>query len=220
VSEFLTGPPSSPEGPFEWGPQGPAFEMPASDGLFSDPELQTGPGSEVPSPVPPKRMAKRSLFMLLGAVGLVGVTVIGASALGGADKRALTGSVALFDVDGLGSAANCAGSGGYGDIEQGMQVVVKNGDGKILATSELGRGEGETAREVLNEGGSSSYDSSYSSSFDSLVVRCTFPFEVKVPSGETFYSVTLGSSGRRGTLTYSKADLDKEDWKVSITIGS
>jgi hypothetical protein len=225
VSDFLTGPPPPPSRPdhgpdFQWDDRGPVSESPRPP---ADDHLNGEEGENLP-PITTGRVFSRSFFMLLGAVALVGLTVIGAFGLNRDDKKTITGSVVLFDAagDGIaGSQTNCYGDGGYDDIDSGTQVMVKNGDGKILATTTLQSGSGETAGDVLGDGGvttTTAYDS-YGSSFLSTVVRCTFPFEVEVPSGEKFYSVTVGSNEHRGTLTYSKDDMDKKDWKVDVSLG-
>jgi len=222
VSEFLTGPPPPPDnGPgFEWGERGPVFESPRAPAAD---DFNGEEGDDLP-PITTGRVLSRSFLMVLGAIALLGLTVIGAFGLNRDDKKTITGSVVLFDAagDGIGgSLSNCYGAGGYDDIDSGTQVMVKNGDGKILATTTLHPGAGQTAGDVLADGAvttTTTYDG-YGSSFLNTVVRCTFPFEVEVPSGEKFYSVTVGSNGHRGTLTYSKADMEKNDWKVDVSLG-
>lgn len=46
-----------------------------------------------------------------------------------------------FSLNDFGGSSNCdGGSGGYDDLGPGTDVVVKNGDGKVLGTAELGDG--------------------------------------------------------------------------------
>lgn len=226
MSEFLTGPPAQPSQPdngpeFEWGNPAPVFE--STRPAASAAEVNGEEGDELP-PISTGRIFSRSFVMLLGAVALVGLTVIGAFGLNRDEKKTITGSVVLFDAsgDGIGgSLTNCYGDGGYDDVDSGAQVLVKNGDGKILATTTLQSGTGQTAGDVLSDGGVTTTTSyyGYGSSFLNTVVRCTFPFQVDVPAGEKFYAVTIGSNGHRGTLTYSKDQMAKNDWKVDISIG-
>jgi hypothetical protein len=157
--------------------------------------------------------------MACGALVLVGATVVGASALSGPSTQLLKGSVIVTDSDGFdGGKSNCSGTGGYSDLDSGAQVTIKNGDGKMLASTELGPGRGETWTEVFAAKGLTM--PSGSSSFASDLYRCILPFETKVPKGEKFYSITVGSSGRRGTVSFTKEELAKNGWTADVTIGS
>jgi hypothetical protein len=136
----------------------------------------------------------------------------GASALG-RDTKTVHGTYTLFDEDGLGgTASNCYGDGGYDDVEEGLQVVVRNGDDKLLATTQLENSVGRTVSEVR---GSSSY-----SSYGRTLVECKYIFEAKVPASEKFYAFTTGGSDRRGKLLFSKEEMEQKDWTVHISLGS
>jgi len=214
MSEFLTGPPSPPEQPFEWGDRGPSFELPAPPAVPGADLFGTGFVDAATTVEPPKpKLFKRSLVMGLGALGLVAATMVGASALG-RDTKTVHGTYTLFDVDGVdGTASDCYGDGGYDDVEEGLQVVVRNGDDKLLATTHLENSAGRTVSEVL--GSSSSY-----SSYGRTLVECKFTFEAKVPADEKFYAFTTGGSDRRGKLLYSKDEMEQKDWTVHISLGS
>ena len=80
--------------------------------------------------------------------------------------------------------------GGYEDIKAGAQVVVEDGESKVLATSEL-------------TGGTLTADG------------CSFDFAAEVPE-VPFYRVTVT---HRGALTYSLADLKKQNWHVDSALG-
>ena len=93
--------------------------------------------------------------------------------------------------DGTQSAGSCNGTGGYRDIKAGLPVTLRDGAGAVLATSRLDNGTRDGR-------------------------RCTFGFQLPdIPQAE-FYAVEVG---RRGELTYSFAEMQASDWKVSLTIG-
>ncbi|MDB9496814.1 hypothetical protein PN441_07410 [Spirulina major CS-329] len=108
-------------------------------------------------------------------------------------KYTITGSLTLLDSDIEGSDDYCYGSGGYGDIEANMPVTIRDGQGNILATGNTGAGSKKS------------------------LVECVFDFEVtNIPKTE-FYAIEVG---RRGELNYSFDELNEQDWKVSLSIGT
>jgi Protein of unknown function (DUF732) len=87
------------------------------------------------------------------------------------------------------SGSSCSGSGGYGDIDAGTQVTVKNGKGDILTTTFLETGSGGR-------------------------YLCTFPFSFDITEGEDRYIVSVS---RRGEMSYSFADLKSTG--VALVLG-
>ena len=89
----------------------------------------------------------------------------------------------------------CEGTGGYSDIQEGLKVKVTDETGKILGIGELGsdnnRGEFRS-------------------------VKCVFPFKVEGIPSARFYSIEVG---RRGSLEYSRKDLEKQNWRVHFRLG-
>jgi hypothetical protein len=113
-----------------------------------------------------------------------------------AEGPTLKGTFTLIDSDISRSASGCAGTGGFSDVKQGMQVVVKNQKGEILALGELD---------------SDNYSGEHAN------VVCEFPFSVRdIPRAE-FYEIEVG---RRGGLKYSLDDLRKAGWAVRFSLGS
>jgi hypothetical protein len=104
----------------------------------------------------------------------------------------LDDNLVLIPRDGpLGS--DCWGQRGYDDIRSGLGVVIKDGAGTIIAKDELLSGK-LTGR---NE--------------------CTFPFYVgNVPDAD-FYAIEVGG---RGSLVYSRDEIDRDDWRVAFSVGS
>lgn len=95
----------------------------------------------------------------------------------------------------------CQGTGGYDDIQEGAQVVIKNAEGKTLAFGSLEPGEisGMPPDDLAEDGWS-----------------CTLPFTVSgLPTVDT-YAVTLGS---RGEILYSHEDMVANDWTVELSLG-
>ncbi len=111
----------------------------------------------------------------------------------GVGSHKITGTFKLIDSDVNYNQFTCYGLGGYADIREGADVIVKDGSGKIIAKSKL----------VDDKAGSSARG-------------CAYTFEVAdVPSAD-FYAVSVG---RRGELTYSKSEMAAQGWKVSFSLG-
>lgn len=112
-----------------------------------------------------------------------------------AEGATLTGSFTLIDSDILRTSEGCSGTGGYSDVHAGMQVVIKNEKGEILALGELGpdRNPGQYSE-----------------------VSCVFPFVVKDIPRADFYEIEVG---KRGSLKYSIEDLRKAGWVVGFSLG-
>ena len=110
----------------------------------------------------------------------------------------ITGTFTLYDDDFYvvtrdgPSKGDCWGQGGYDDIGIGLDVIIKDGTGTIIAKDELWPGK-KTDR---NE--------------------CTFPFYVSgVPSAD-FYEIEVG---RRGSLVFSRSEMDYNGWQAHLQLG-
>lgn len=112
----------------------------------------------------------------------------------------LTGTFTLYDSDerwgsefakSLG-IEDCRGSGGYGDIREGLGVVVRDSQGAIIANGDLG--EGKPLSTTL----------------------CEFSFEVTNIPESDFYEVSVG---RRGSVVYQRSELESQDWHLSLSLG-
>jgi hypothetical protein len=89
--------------------------------------------------------------------------------------------------------STCQGVGGYADIKEGLQVTIKDAAGTIVGTSAL----------VFDK-------------TPSPPQTCAYTFEVSGLPDATFYNV---EAGRRGAVTFSRADLDARGWRVELTLG-
>lgn len=99
----------------------------------------------------------------------------------------------MADIDpGARSDQPCTGVGGRDDIAGGAQVIVKDGDGVVLATTHLTAGQ-----------------------FQSSPKACMFDLEASVPLTES-YSVEVS---HLGGLAYSRAELESAGWHVEVALG-
>lgn len=145
--------------------------------------------------------ASRRGWLALGVVIFLAIVAaaafIGLQASGVLSPRhTITGTFDLIDTSGISSGISflggtCEGDGGYGDISAGTNVSLKDGDGKLLASTSLGPGSGSTS-------------------------RCTFEFEFQNVPEVSFYTVEVG---RRGQITNSLADMKAAGWTFALTMG-
>jgi hypothetical protein len=110
-----------------------------------------------------------------------------------AEKHTIEGSITLVDLDGYGDdfAGGCEGTGGYSDISAGAAVTVRDGEGSMLATSDLDSGEDDG-------------------------FGCTFPFTVQDVPNAHFYEIEVS---HRGSLSYSKDEMQANRWTVDFSLG-
>jgi hypothetical protein len=145
----------------------------------ASPPIAVADGPPLPSSAPsaaPASTSSRRGWILLGAV-------IFAAIVAAAGFVSLNNSGALsphhdiagtFDLTTTDSApSSCEGSGGYADIKPGVNVTIRDGEGKLLGTTSLegGTGSGTT---------------------------CSFTFTFRSIGEVPFYTVEVG---RRGALS-------------------
>jgi hypothetical protein len=165
--------------------------------------------------------AKNQTRHYVGIGLLVAVALIaGWAVLWPSKTHQVLGTYLLVDRGGDigGSYDSCYGTGGYRDVQSGMEIEIADGDGTRLATTALRNVSGvDEAREYL-EVAEGSEDAENLDQLESLASRlCLFVFDVELPEVDS-YEFTSGS-GRRGTVTYSKAEMEDNDWAISITLG-
>ena len=108
-----------------------------------------------------------------------------------------TGADSIYLLDDTSPGAPCEGDGGYGDIGAGAPAKLTDEENTILAAETLGTGE------LLSE--------------DGLVFGCDFKIAfTDVPMDRKFYSVEVAG---RGEITYSRDEMEKSDWEISLSIG-
>jgi hypothetical protein len=169
----------------------------------SAPTTEFVPPPPIQPPVGKASGGARRGWLVLGVVIFLAI-VAAAAFLGATNSGLLTphhtikGTFALIDTTGnalfpsiTSTGGVCQGSGGYGDISPGISVVIKDGDGKTLATTQLGSGSGGST-------------------------RCDFAFDLENVPEVAFYSIEIS---HRGALSYSLADMKAMDWSLDLTLG-
>jgi hypothetical protein len=150
-----------------------------------------------PTTFPPRRGLRRPA-VLIGKVAVVlGIIVTTVLLLAfRSDGRELTVNFALLDY-----RSSCAGgSGGYNDVGPGMPVVIRNNDGQVIATGQLGGG-GEPVDVGIGP-----------------KVGCEWTAVVEdVPRGEDYYAIEVGS---RGEQIYTGDQLEERGWSIDLSLGS
>ncbi len=91
---------------------------------------------------------------------------------------------------------------GYRDIGKGKAISIENKEGEIISVTHLQSGVG-----ISLEGNQDINTTS--------IYYCAFPFEADVRESE-FYKININN---RGSLPYSRKELEQQDWEVLITIG-
>lgn len=148
------------------------------------------------------------LALLLGACGGGD-----SSSEQGTDRHTISGSVSITGNADLVLWGNseeqarnpevgvpCVGSGGFSDIQESAPVSLRDEEGKVIGSNRLGEG-------TLSEVAGASLDADKT---------CAFRFTLTdVPDAE-FYSIEVGS---RGEITYSKSDMEENDWMVELSLG-
>lgn len=143
---------------------------------------------------------QRRAHVAAGVV-LAVLAVLGAVAVaGGGDKvptlrapetNTIRGTFTLTDSDGYSGSSSCSGDGGYGDVEAGLKVDVRDESQTLLGTGNL------TSGVEMSDG-------------------CTFRFVVNEVPKAKFYTIEVG---RRGDLSYSHDEMEARGWSVSFTLG-
>jgi hypothetical protein len=145
-----------------------------------------------------KKRLRRRRAITSGVIGAgVIALVIAVILVRPGSKQTLSGSVTVRDSDERNPSVLvldtwCGTRGGYADISSGADVIVKDGEGVVIALSELSRGTAVSA------------------------TSCRFDFIVELPSSD-FYSFNIGN---RNEVTYSKADLMEQDWRLDLSLGN
>jgi hypothetical protein len=164
-------------------------------------------------------MRRTIIPLALAGALLAGCGGGGSGSLGGG-KLTLHGTFTLQDdEDAYGPWNDCSGKEGYDDFGPGMNVTVKDGDGKIVGTGDT---EPLPARWKLDDRANAKEpkaDGEAQAMVDAALADdkgyCTVYIEVPIKKAE-FYSVTIG---RRGDLSYSYDDLSKKDFWIESSLG-
>jgi len=135
---------------------------------------------------------------------IISVVIALGVACGGGELRTISGSIILYDDGPFGAGWEtdkaCYGTGGYDDVNEGAQVVVKDSGGQVIGAGGLGPGL------AVGEPTSSRRFTDF----------CVFLFEVAALPDSEFYSVEVS---HRGELTYSATKLEADGWEVVLSLG-
>lgn len=93
------------------------------------------------------------------------------------------------------TVTSCRGTGGYSDVREGLQVVVRDGAGTTLGTATLELHPSDPMPDIHS---------------------CWYAFTVPGLPETEFYAIEVGD---RGELTYSFDELEEMDWRVSTLLG-
>lgn len=105
------------------------------------------------------------------------------------------------------NGGKCESSESYSDITSGGQVTLKDGAGEIVAIGKLVEG-------VQDLGGRSLTAVQFFFEADEFPI-CKFTFQLDVPAGKDFYSLSIGDP-TRSQFSYTEAELSQA---VNITLG-
>jgi hypothetical protein len=155
----------------------------------------------VPAAAPAAHHKGRAL-VIAGAIILIAILALGGGYVllgaGGHPTHQVAGTFVLTDTSiyskGITAYGTiCEGTGGYSDLSAGVSVILKDENDKTIAATSLGTGTG-----------------------NSLI--CTFHFTLPdVPDNATFYNIQIS---HRGTVSFSHADMVKNDWTIELSMGS
>jgi hypothetical protein len=144
-----------------------------------------------------KAIKRRNILIGSGiSVGVLALALIFV-VFGPGSKQTLIGSITVTDTNFyygssvVVSGGSCYTKGGYSDVNSGTDVVVRNGDGKVLAITQLLPGTPV---------------GSYS---------CKFSYVLEL-SNSDFYAVHIG---KRDDVNYTKLELEERNWILNLTLG-
>ena len=134
--------------------------------------------------------------IVLGLLVVLVTSIVGVSPAW-ADTHKITGTMTMEQGSFHGpTGAACSAGDGYEDISPGVTVKVRDSRDKVIGVGSL-------------------HDGRYVPAGVTGFWYCAFPFAVKVADSST-YSVEIS---HRGSLTYTKRQLEKNGWKVRLTLG-
>jgi hypothetical protein len=150
---------------------------------------------------------KKVPAMTRGLLGAVLAAALVAGCGGGAattptvpSVHTVTGSLVLSGDGAVNiTFPTCAGAGGYDDIHSGASLTVLNEASTIIGTTSLAAGTWANRTDKL-----------------AGLAGCWFDFTIPSVPEATFYTVKIGS---RAGPSWSRADMETQSWKISLTLG-
>ena len=157
----------------------------------------------------PNRLTKKGLAIVSATLLVVTLVAALAGVFASEKETTLRAVFTLYDNDIDGGWGDCRGTGGYADFGFGMDVTVRDGKGDIVATATTKSPDTDEIFEILLDNLSIGIMSSWTSD------TCTVYFETTLPNKD-FYEIEIG---RRGSMSFSKSELEDKSYFVSLTLG-
>jgi hypothetical protein len=193
-------------------------------------------------PVSPPQRRRKAPWIIGGALvaALIAAAAVGVVIATGDDGKSdaatsgdtMRGIAILFDTSGdvTGDWDDCEGTGGYSDFDAGMALTIKDKSGDLVGTGNVVNASDENLDDIvqadwdgddpigLDEQEDLSAAESELRGFLSEMegIGCLLYFEASIEDSD-FYSVEMGS---RGELSYSRDDLEKQGFVVSLSLGN
>lgn len=198
----------------------------------SDDGPQVAPG-QGPDADGGKRRRRRMLALVGAGVGVVVLVAAALAVTGtiGNQGHTINGTWTLTGDEGTteGNWDSCSGTGGYDDFTAGTPITIRNGEGNIVGSGDVKNFTQETLE--LTVAAQEDYDTGLglddtgddpaASTKDVLekladaTVACVLYFTADVDDAD-YYTLTLS---RRGDISFSRADLEKNGWWVALSLG-
>ncbi len=96
----------------------------------------------------------------------------------------------------------CRGTGGYSDLRTGLETIAMDDTGAVLGTGRL-----TAAPPATDAAGEVPVAERR---------RCVYTFTLQNLPDRAEYGVGIGE---RGTITYTREELEAEDWTVTVSLG-
>lgn len=162
----------------------------------------------------------RNIVIITMALGLV------LAACAGSTGDSVEGVVILTDFDSvsdggddMGTWNDCEGQGGYSDISDGINVSIEDQDGRRIGASSLQNiAESDLDRFVETQddfGESTEEVLGLLKQLEGVV--CVFTFQADSVEDAEIYVLKVGS--RRGELSYTKEQMEEQDWFINVSLG-
>ena len=158
----------------------------------------------------PKRRTKKSLAIVSATLLIVILVAALAGVFGSQKETTLRGVFTLYDNDIDGDISDCSGTGGFADFGFGMDVTIRDGKGDIVANAFTKSINTDEIFKIVMDNLPGETITSWT-----LGKSCIVYFETTLPNKD-FYEIEIG---RRGSMSFSKSELEDQSYFVSLTLG-
>lgn len=148
------------------------------------------------------------------AILLLGLTAT--QLVGGGESQRLRGYFTLLSSDDVsGDLSDCSGTGGYDDVDAGVSVTIRDQGDNIVGSATLENAPIGDIAELIAEKENNPVSEVEATLHDVDGEWCILIWEAKVEKAD-FYDVQVG---KRGKISYSRAELAEADWIVATSLG-